>query len=166
MNNFLSRYATPFTVGLFLVSTISGVALFFHWQSKLFHGMHEWLSMLLLLPVVFHIQKNWFAMTGYFKTRRIWVPLLLSLAGGAVFIGLALNSPGRPPAPATSLIAKAPIAEIAPLFDVTPEALAAKLAAKGYAVATTEQTLETIAKKAGKPVDRVIAEIAGQGERD
>jgi hypothetical protein len=45
MTDFLNRYATPFITGLFLVSLISGIALFFHVGGALFHGMHEWLSM-------------------------------------------------------------------------------------------------------------------------
>ena len=44
--------ATPFTTGLFLVSLISGIALFFHWESRVFHGMHEWLSMVLIAPFI------------------------------------------------------------------------------------------------------------------
>ena len=74
MNDSVNRYSTPFTIGLFLISTVSGVALFFHLGSKYFHAMHEWLSLLLLLPVVFHIQKNWPGVKGYFKRRTIWMP--------------------------------------------------------------------------------------------
>ena len=48
----LNRYATPLITGLFLVSMISGIALFFHWGSAWFHGMHEWLSMVLIVPFV------------------------------------------------------------------------------------------------------------------
>ncbi len=52
-----SRYATPFITGLFLVSLISGIALFFHVGPGGFHGMHEWLSMLLILGVRFRSPK-------------------------------------------------------------------------------------------------------------
>ncbi len=45
MPAFLARYATPLTTGLFIVSLVSGIALFFHWGGAAFHGMHEWLSM-------------------------------------------------------------------------------------------------------------------------
>ncbi|HSO47757.1 MAG TPA: DUF4405 domain-containing protein [Rhizobiaceae bacterium] len=59
MPNLLMRYATPLTSGLFAVSLISGVALFFHLGQAAFHGMHEWLSMVLILPFALHLWKNW-----------------------------------------------------------------------------------------------------------
>ncbi|MGE8104358.1 DUF4405 domain-containing protein [Allorhizobium sp. NPDC080224] len=58
MPNILSRYATPFTTGLFLISLISGIALFFHLGTAAFREMHEWLSMVLILPFVLHLWKN------------------------------------------------------------------------------------------------------------
>ncbi len=164
MNDVLNRYATPFTVGLFLVTTISGVALFFHLGSKYFHGMHEWLSMLFLLPVVLHIQKNWSGMKGYFRRKTIWMPTLLSVAGGLVFVVMAVNSPGRPPSPAAKLLGAQPVAALAPMMGLTPASLDAKLAAKGYAAAPGE-TLATVAKKSGKSLDAVIGDIVGT-ERD
>lgn len=59
MKPLLLRYATPFISGLFLVSLISGIALFFHLGNATFRGMHEWLSMVLILPFVLHLWKNW-----------------------------------------------------------------------------------------------------------
>lgn len=164
MNDSVNRYATPFTIGLFLVSAISGVALFFHLGSKYFHGMHEWLSILLLLPVVFHIQKNWPGMKGYLKRRTIWMPTLISLAGALVFVVLAWNSPGRPPSPSAKLLGGQSLATLAPIMGTTPAGLEAELMEKGYAAKATD-TLEAVAKKAGKPIDVVVGEIAG-GNRD
>jgi hypothetical protein len=46
----IQRYATPLITGLFIVSLVSGVALFFHVGQAYFHGMHEWLSMILASP--------------------------------------------------------------------------------------------------------------------
>lgn len=158
MNDTLARYATPFTVGLFLVSTISGVALFFHLGSKYFHGMHEWLSMLVLVPVIFHIQKNWPGMKGYFKRKTIWMPTLLSLAGGLAFVAMAWNSPGRPPSPSAQLLGAQNVATLAPLIGSTPTAVHAALRAKGYVAAPTDK-LEAVAKRAGKPIDVVLGDL-------
>ena len=46
----LYRYATPLITGLFLVSLISGLALFLHIGPGGLHPMHEWLSLVLILP--------------------------------------------------------------------------------------------------------------------
>lgn len=160
MNGFSARYATPLTIGLFLVATISGVALFFHWAPKFFHGMHEWLSMALLIPVGLHIQKNWFTMTSYFKKRTIWGPLLLSIAAAGVFVGLALNSPGRPPSAPAQLLGGASLASAAPLMGKTPESATTTLIAKGYQIGTAEETLSGIAQKSGKSVDQLFQDLA------
>ena len=50
MKPFLNRYATPLTLGLFAVSALSGVALFFHLAPGAFHGMHEWL---IRVPIIY-----------------------------------------------------------------------------------------------------------------
>ena len=65
MKALLLKYATPFIAGLFLVSLVSGVALFFHVGNATFHGMHEWLSMVLILPFVLHLWKNWKPLFAY-----------------------------------------------------------------------------------------------------
>ena len=67
MRTTLLRYATPLITGLFLVSLVSGIALFFHVGSAYFHSMHEWLSMVLIAPFILHIWKNWRAFLNYFK---------------------------------------------------------------------------------------------------
>ena len=55
-SRFMHRFATPLTTGLFVVSAVSGIALFFHWAPTAFHTMHVWLSMVLLLPFILHVE--------------------------------------------------------------------------------------------------------------
>jgi hypothetical protein len=66
------------TTGLFLVSAISGIALFFRWSPGSFHAMHEWLSML-LAPFVLHMWRNWGAFMTYIKRNTLWIPLALCI---------------------------------------------------------------------------------------
>ena len=164
MNRTLSRFATPFTTGLFAVSTVSGVALFFHWQSSLFHSMHEWLSMVLLLPFVLHLWKNWPAFLGYIKRKTIWMPLAVSLVVALPFAyaGLAGGPGGNPAFRAVGLMTQAPIAELAPLLDTTPDALLAELQQRGYPAASAEQTLAAVAETAGTPANRLLFDLLPQ----
>ena len=80
LNSFFARYVTPLTTGLFLVSAISGIALFFHWAPGTFHAMHEWLSMALLVPFALHMWRNWGAFMLYVKRNTLWIPLILCVA--------------------------------------------------------------------------------------
>ncbi len=158
MNKTLSRFATPFITGLFAVSTVSGVALFFHWQSGLFHAMHEWLSMLLLLPFVLHLWKNWPAFMGYIKRKTIWVPLVVSLVVAVPFAyaGLSAGGGGNPAFRAVGFLTQAPLAELAPVLKTSPEALVAALKAQGYDAASTDQTIQAVAAASGAPANEVL----------
>ena len=46
MTRFLNRIATPLTTSLFLVSLLTGLALFLHIGPQGLHPAHEWLSLL------------------------------------------------------------------------------------------------------------------------
>jgi len=164
MRKLLKTHGTTFTVGLFLVSTVSGVFLFFHIASPTFHAMHEWLSMLLIVPVAFHIWKNWSAFKTYFKRRTIVVPLALSIFAGAIFAYTSLTAPssgGNPLRAAIKAVEGGTLTQVAPLYQMTPEALSERLATKGYTVTSADQTLTEIARASGKsPGRELLAAIA------
>ncbi|MCB1420475.1 MAG: DUF4405 domain-containing protein [Notoacmeibacter sp.] len=153
MTSFLNRYATPLTTGLFLVSLISGIALFFHLGSRFFHGMHEWLSMVLIVPFVLHIWKNWRAFITYFKRPPMAIALALSIVASAVFVVPQLTASsqaaGVNPRAVMGLLASGKVGDLAPLIGHTPESLMAELAGKGIP-ATPDQTLTQAAETAGK----------------
>ena len=157
------RYATPLTTGLFLVSLVSGVALFFHWGASWFHGMHEWLSMLLIAPFALHLWRNWRPMAGYLKRPPLWIALGVSAALAAVFVvpvatGTAQGG-GRPPQFAfAERLMDASVAEMAAAFDVSPAALQAHLAAAGWQ-AQPEQSLASVAAEAGVSSGAVMAAL-------
>ena len=160
LKNLINRYATPLTTGFFLVSLVSGVALFFHWASGLFHAMHEWLSMLLLLPFALHMWKNWGPLMGYIKRKTLFVPLLLSVLIAVPFAVSSVGTQGGNPAfAAVQLVTKAPLADSAALFKKTPDELVAQLRQRGYAVASSGDNLNQIAQSAKMQPAQLIAEL-------
>lgn len=154
----LSRYATPFITGLFLVSLVTGLALFFHIGPSGLHGAHEILSLVLILPVALHVWKNWRPMTAYFRRAPMIVALALSAVAMVPFLmPQEGGTGGRPPqfALAQAVLA-APVEQVAPVLGRDAAALLADLQAAGYGAATPEATLHDIAAAAG----RTDAEIA------
>lgn len=146
------RYITPITTGLFLVSAISGVALFFHWAPGTFHSMHEWLSMVLLVPFVFHMWRNWGAFMGYIKRKTLWIPLILCIV---VSIPFALpssqgRSGGNPAFRVIRVMTQASLSNLAPVMKSSPEELLKKLQAMGYKATSTDETLDQIAAASGE----------------
>ena len=147
MNLILNRLATPLTLGLFAVSTISGVALFLHVGQGYFHAMHEWLSIVLLAPFVLHVWKNWNPLVIYARRGALLWPVLASVAIAVPFAWPALSGKqqGGSPTIPMRIMMKAPIADLAPLLKMTPEGLQVALAAKGYKAASTQESIEKIA---------------------
>jgi hypothetical protein len=162
----IQRYATPLITGLFLVSLVSGIALFFHLGQAYFHGMHEWLSMVLILPFVLHLWKNWRAMTTYFARPAFAAALSLSLAAGLWFAYQgATNTSGGPPQLALArMMLASPAAEVAPLLDMSQEELLEKLAASGFALGDGTGTLADMARASGKS-DMDLAQFLVQSKQ-
>lgn len=161
LKSLINRYATPLTTGFFLVSMVSGVALFFHWAPGLFHGMHEWLSMVLLVPFALHMWKNWGPLMGYIKRKALFVPLLLSIVVAVPFaVSSSGGKPGGNPAfAAVQLVTKAPLVDSAALFKATPDELVARLRERGLAVASSSESLNQIAQSAKMQPAQLIAEL-------
>lgn len=168
MNAVLNRIATPFTITLFIVSAISGAALFFHWNGRLFHEMHEWLSMVFLAPVALHLIRNWKSLTGYLARGGIVIPLLITAAAAAVFVFPRENERRGPPvaARAVGALTHAHVSELAPVIGMAPAALQTRLADLGY-TAAPEDTLATIAARKGVPAQKLLGDVlpspAGEG---
>ncbi|RID93504.1 DUF4405 domain-containing protein [Gemmobacter lutimaris] len=163
MKSMFLRYATPFTTGLFLVSLVSGVALFFHIGPMAFHGMHEWLSMVLILPFVLHVWRNWRPMTAYFRHVPMMVALAASVLAGAVFFlpSGGTGQGGRPPqfAVANRLLAATP-AQVAPALGLSETALRESLTSAGFAVPTGAESLHDLATAAGQQDSAILAVLA------
>lgn len=169
MKPILMRYATPLMTGLFLVSLISGIALFFHVGMGWFHSMHEWLSMLLLLPFVLHLWRNWRQMAGYFRRRSFAVAMALSLVAALAFVMPAGSTGqggggGRPQFALAGFVLQSTVAEVAPLFDLSADDLAAGLAEAGYVVGDTDAPLTAIAAASGRTDSDLAATLVQQAQ--
>lgn len=166
MTSFLLRYATPLIAGLFAVSAVSGVALFFHWAPRTFHEMHEVLSMVLLVPFVLHIWKNWHSVIGYLKRRAATVVAIVSVLVAVPFAAAGLSGEGgrggNPALRAIPLMTQARVADLAPVLKTTPDALVAALKKQGYKVDSAEQTLNAIAAASGKPARQALFSVMPQ----
>ena len=164
----LHRYATPFITGLFLISLISGLALFVGVGRGTFREMHEVLSVALVIPFALHLWRNWRSMTGYLRHA----PMALALAvSGLLALGFALTSgggggegAGGPPqfALADAMLDDVP-ATLAPVLGLAPEALVARLQAAGLTVPAPEATLSEIAAASGRSSQEALAALLPTG---
>jgi len=151
MSQIVHRYATPLITGLFLVSLVSGVALFLHLGPSGVHGMHEILSLVLILPFGLHLWKNWRPMLGYFRRAPMVVALALSaVAAGAFLIPTGAESAGGPPQfQLFNRLMAQPIGIVAPVIGAASEDVTAVLSQAGFTVAEGA-SLRDIAAASGK----------------
>lgn len=167
MTKGLSLYATPFITGLFLVSLVSGIALFFHIGPSGFHGMHEWLSIVLILPFVLHLWKNWRPMTGYFRHSPMAVALIVSALAASAFLmptGGKTSDGGQPQFQLAHLMLTQHLKYVAPAVGLTSDALTDQLTAAGYTVTDSAQALTEIAGTSGKTEADLASFLIGQNE--
>lgn len=167
MPSLLSRYATPFTTGLFLVSLISGIALFFHYGTAAFRGMHEWLSMVLILPFLLHVWKNWRPFLAYFKRLPMALSLAACLIAGLVFAwpaitGSASGAGGNPAVAMVNVVAAGTPTQVAPLLGKTDADLVSALREAGFTAAETSKPLSQIATGSGKNTMELMATLSAQ----
>ncbi|PTV93762.1 hypothetical protein C8J27_11242 [Rhodobacter aestuarii] len=165
MTSALSRYATPFITGLFLVSLVSGVALFFHVGMGTFHEMHEILSMVLIVPFVLHVWKNWRSVVNYLKRAPMWIGLAVSLLVAVPFALPSSGSEGRsgPPQFAIAMtVLQSSVQDVAPIFGTDGAGLTAKLTAAGFTVTDPSESLIAVAEGSGQSVEAVAAALVAR----
>jgi len=136
------------------------VALFFPLSPPVFHAMHEWLSMVLLLPFAIHVWKNWRPLVGYVQRGTLLVPVIASVVIAAPFAAMALTgqSGGVSPPRMARILTQARLADLAPLLNTTTDKLTAKLVERGYKVASPDDSLATIAASVGAPATKALAD--------
>ena len=152
------EWATPLTAGAFLLSSVTGVLIFFHIDSGLNKFAHEWLSWALLAGVTLHVAANFGGFKRYFSTRLgQWL-----LGAFALVLLLSFFNPGEkkePPfAPPIRALSAAPLTTLAQVAELTPEQLRERLIKAGLQPVSDQQSLSELT---GPDLRRQVQAING-----
>lgn len=140
----IRKFATPLTMGAFLLSAVTGVLMFFHLDTGLNKAAHEWLSWAMVVGVALHIGVNYRAFTLYLKR-----PLAVGIVGvfaaflAASFLPLG-GTGGSPMAAIMQGLGQAPVERVIALTGEDTGAGLARLGAIGVA-AEPGQTVAALA---------------------
>lgn len=149
----LQRYATPLAIGLFLVALISGLALFFGVWPSVFHGMHELVGLVLIVPFGLHVWRNWRPLVNYFAKPAFSATIAACLIA-AIGVGLASSVVGGGHGPAQFALLRTLTAttpeKIAPALGIDADTLVAALKANGFVAAVVDAPLTDIAAASGR----------------
>ncbi len=131
------EWATPLTIGSFLLIAVTGVLMFFHLDSGLNKLAHEWLGWAMLAAVGLHAAMHLKSFKRHFSR-----PASLVVIGAFVALLAAsfISPPGKPSKPphvlAAQAVLDAPLPQVAALAGKDTEALLAQLQAAGIAAET------------------------------
>jgi hypothetical protein len=145
----LRTWATPVTIGSFVLMGISGVLMFFDVVPGYLVFAHEWFSWIFLVGTGAHIAVNYRAFARHLKSE--W-----GRASVAIFAVLLLASTysfGRITAPQlkwpiSEALVDAPLSALAGVVRTNPGQLVARLEAKGI-TATPDQNIRDLAAAYG-----------------
>jgi len=140
------KWSTPLILGSSLVVATTGAMMFFHLGEGLLKLAHEWVGMLFLVAMVFHILNHWVPVKNYFAGK-----FSLSIIASAFIIAIALTiSSTNSPHPIENILIEiehSSIQEIAALQNKPIEKVATLLSSAGMDVKSHDQTLLQIAQE-------------------
>ncbi|MCK6601880.1 MAG: DUF4405 domain-containing protein [Bacteroidetes bacterium] len=146
---FRKSWATPLTIGSFILMSVTGILMFFHLDSQFNKVAHEYFSWAFVAGVVFHVVVNWKPFAGYFRAR-----IALSLIGFFVLL-LAFSffswgekeQGGRPPVQKiVGALSTVPVTELAVIAKKDPAELIVKLKEAGFPVTTGSETVQDLTR--------------------
>lgn len=132
----LRKWATPVTVGSFLIMGVTGALMFFHLDVALNKSVHEWAGWVMVAGVAAHLSLNWRAFAAYLKRPMAQGIIGLSaLALALSFAPLGGAGGGSPMPIVMGALGKAPVEQVIALGGKSETQGFAALAAAGIAVA-------------------------------
>lgn len=142
------EWATPLTIGAFLLMSATGLLMFFHADTELQKTLHEWLGWGLVAAVVAHVLANGRSFMRYLQpsvSRR--APVLIGLCALLLMVTFFVRPPegeegGSPPALALHAITAAPLKTVAPLFGHDAASARRALADAGINMTNEDQSLD------------------------
>lgn len=145
-------WATPITMGAFLLMAVTGILMFFHLDTGLNKEAHEWLGWAMVAGVSLHSVANWSALSRHLGRHpaQAIIGLFALLLAGSFFIQPDKND-GSPAKLLMGTVLAAPLSQVAGLSGQSPQALVDKLTQAGFKVASPEQSLSDIAGKEREP---------------
>ena len=153
----LRTWATPLTIGTFVLMSATGVLMFFEWELGLTTVVHQWCSWLFLAGAGGHIVGNIRPFKNHLKTRwgQASASAFMAILGASFFSWGIITGP-QLKRPIEQALIDAPLAALASVTGTDPDALLRRLRSQG-ANATAQQSILELARESGMSENRLLA---------
>lgn len=154
----MHEWATPFAIGAFALSAITGILLFFKIHLGLVKPVHEWLSWLLVVGTAFHIVGNWRPTLRHFAHpvgRGILFVFFVLICASLLPVGGERR--GHPANSIAEALLQTPLSVVVQVARQNPENTVAMLSGQGIKMSNWQQTVQAIADDNNKPAMEVLA---------
>lgn len=153
----LHSWATPLTIGSFLLMATTGIAMFFEWDRGLTVVVHQWFSWFFLLGAGGHIAANIRPFKNHLKSG--WG--MVSVATFAAVLALSFFTWGfvtgpQLERPIEEALVDAPLSALAGVTRIDPDAVTRRLRARGIA-ADDRDSIRALSSKYRVGANRLLA---------
>jgi len=155
----IRTWATPLTIGSFLLMAATGLLLFFEWNTGLTTVAHQWFSWFFLIGVAGHIATNVRPLRNHLRSAwgRASVAVFATVFIASVFSWGQITGP-QLERPIMEALVDAPLSALAAMTHRESETLVRMLEANGLTAATHEN-LYSVAERNGIGVNRLLGMI-------
>jgi hypothetical protein len=161
-------WATPLTIGVFTLMSVTGLLMFFHLNRGLNKVAHEWAGWAMVAGVVLHATANWPAFKQHIFDSRLGQVLIglgvVALAVSFVSLPGRGDRPPPPPVMAMNAVTRAPLASVAPLTGRPVDALLGDLARAGVKLPSAAASLDSVTADNRELQARAIGVLFGKSE--
>ena len=141
------QWVTPLVAGSFLLMGVTGILMFFHWDTGLNKTVHEWLGWAMVVAVALHVMVNLQGFKNMFRTtlgKGILGLFTLILALSFLNLGGGEGNGGPPFKNSVNLLSNASITELSQISHIDEQILLTRLQQAGVNSATAQSSVKQL----------------------
>ncbi|DAB31185.1 MAG TPA: hypothetical protein CFH79_10490 [Sulfurospirillum sp. UBA11407] len=148
--------ATSFTTILFVIISVSGVMMFFHFFDTQVKSLHEILGLVFVGAALFHVIFNWSSMKRYFAKKVFFLSFTLLLAISSFFVVQSLNQKENPKGVLIEKMLSAPFKNSLDVLHVNYDDAIDRLNRENISI-ETQESIQKIAQTNKTSPFRIVA---------
>lgn len=152
----IREIATSYTTLIFLVIAISGLMMFFHFNSMSVKQLHNILGLVFIIAAIAHVIMNWKSMKNYFSKKIFIVSLITTVIVSALFVSLSPSKTENPKVVLMTKVLEAPIEISFKILNGNYNNAIEKLKSKNILI-NSKESINSIAKQNNTSPFRIVA---------